>query len=93
MEYGLEYNIRNFYYDEGTSEFYIGLYADYLFGYSENETEEGSIYCVNSDLECRKLDMPSEKIVNFQLTNEYIYYAVYDPVYYGITPWGAECID
>ncbi|MDD4774690.1 MAG: hypothetical protein PHZ09_13990, partial [Eubacteriales bacterium] len=80
LEYGQEYNIRNFYYDEGTSEFFIGLYADYLFGYSDNETEEGSVYCVNSDLECRKLDMPSEKIINFQLTNKYIYYAVYAPV-------------
>lgn len=93
LEYGKEFNIRNFFYDESTSEFYIGLYSDYMFGYSDNETEEGNIYCVNSNLECLKLDMSSEKIVDFQLTNGYIYYAVYAPVNYGMTPWGIQCID
>ncbi len=93
LEYGKEFNIRNFFYDINTSEFYVLINSDYMFGTSDKEITEGSIYCVNSNLECRKLDMPSEKIADIQLTNGYIYYAVYDPVYYGVTPWGIQSTD
>ncbi|MHB1151829.1 MAG: hypothetical protein ACYCWE_05625 [Eubacteriales bacterium] len=93
LDYGKEFNIRNFFYDKGTSEFYVLINSDYMFGTSNNEITEGSIYCVNSNLEYRKLEMPSEKIADFKLTNGYIYYAVYDPVYYGITPWGIQSTD
>jgi hypothetical protein len=36
--------------------------------------------------------MPSDKILEFKLTNEYFYYTVYDPIFYGTAPVGIPCI-
>ncbi|MDD4772526.1 MAG: hypothetical protein PHZ09_02855 [Eubacteriales bacterium] len=92
LEYGNEYTISSFYYDADTSETYICVHSRYMMGWSETEIEDGNIYCIDKNLNYSKLDMPSDKILEFQLTNEYIYYTVYDPVFYGETPYGVPCM-
>ena len=37
--------------------------------------------------------MPSELITDIQLTNDYIYYTVFDPVQYGVTRQGSPTVD
>jgi hypothetical protein len=92
LEYGNEYTISSFYYDSDTSETYVCVHSRYMMGWSETEIEDGNIYCIDDNLTCNKLDMPSDKILEFKLTNEYIYYTVYEPVFYGETPYGVPCM-
>lgn len=92
LEYGNEYHLSSFYYDSDTSEIYICVHSGYMMGWSETEIEDGNIYCIDENLTCSKLDMPSGKILEFQLTNEHFYYTVFDPIYYGIMRHGAPCM-
>ncbi|MHB1151832.1 MAG: hypothetical protein ACYCWE_05610 [Eubacteriales bacterium] len=92
LEYGNEYTISSFYYDSDTSETYVCVHSRYMVGWSETEIEDGNIYCIDDNLTCSKLDMPSDKILEFQLTNEYFYYTVYDPIFYGMTPYDVPCM-
>jgi hypothetical protein len=89
LDYGNEYTISSFYYDSDTSETYICVRSLYMIGSSETVLEDGNIYCIDENLNYSKLDMPSDKILEFKLTNEFIYYTVYDPIFYGILPHGA----
>ncbi len=93
LEYGNEYHISSFYYDSDTSESYVCVHSRYMLGWSETVLEDGNIYCIDEKLHCSKLDMPSDRILDFQMTNEYIYYTVYDPIFYGTTPYdGIPCM-
>ncbi len=93
FNYDNDYIVRNFYYDENTQELYFILCSKYMFTISDNEITEGYVYCIDKDLKCRKIDMPSDKIINIQLTNNYIYYFIYDPIDYGNSPRGGSSID
>ncbi|MHB1151831.1 MAG: hypothetical protein ACYCWE_05615 [Eubacteriales bacterium] len=90
LEYGNEYSISSFYYDADHSKIYICVRSLYMIGYTETVLEDGIIYCIDENLQCSKLDMPSDKILEFKLTNEYFYYTVYDPIFYGILPYGGD---
>ncbi len=91
LEYGKEYSVSSFYYDADTSEIFICIRSLYMIGSSETMLEDGNIYCIDENLTCSKLDMPSDKILEFQMTNEYFYYTIYDPIFYGTTPYGIPC--
>ena len=91
LKYGNEYSVSSFYYDADTSEIFICVRSLYMIGSSETVIEDGNIYCIDENLQCSKLDMPSDKILAFKLTNEYFYYTVYDPIFYGTTPYGIPC--
>ena len=91
LKYGNEYSVSSFYYDADTSEIFICVRSLYMIGSSETVIEDGNIYCIDENFNCSKLDMPSDKILAFKLTNEYFYYTVYDPIFYGTTPYGIPC--
>ena len=91
LEYGNEYTISSLYYDSDISETYVCVSSLYMIGSSETVLEDGNIYCIDENLTCSKLDMPSDKILEFQLTNEYFYYTVYDPIFYGTMRIGIPC--
>ena len=99
LEYdGNEYSISSFYYDGNKSEIYICVSSCYMVSSSEQYMngskviEDGNIYCIDENFNCSKLDMPSDKILEFKLTNEYFYYTVYDPIDYGTAPIGIPCV-
>jgi len=91
LEYGNEFYISSFYYDADTSEIYICVSSLYMIGSSKTVIEDGNIYCIDENLNYSKLDMPSDKILAFKMTNEYFYYTVYDPIFYGTAPNGNPC--
>ena len=93
MEYDDEFTIRNVYFDKTTQELFFILCSKYMVGISHNDIEEGYVYCIDKNLNCSKIDMPTEKITGIQLTRNYIYYTTYDPIYYGVSPRGIDCID
>jgi hypothetical protein len=93
MEYNDEFTIRNVYFDNTTQELFFVMCSKFLVGISRNKIEEGYVYCIDKNFNCNKIDMPTEKIIGIQLTRNYIYYTTYDPIYYGISPRGTECID
>jgi len=58
-------------------------------------TGEGllTLWRVDADLSCEQVPLPSEEVNSVQLTDNYIYYTVYDPVVYGTSPRGGASID
>ncbi len=91
LEYDDNLSIKDISYDENTGEFYV-LMATYDTSVNSNAVE-GNLYFIDSEMNCEKISMPSEQILNFRLTKEYFYYMVYDPVSYGNSPRGMACID
>ncbi len=86
------YMVSNCYYDSVTDEFYFSVVSNRVFhGYMDGP-EEGHIYKVDSNLNCEIIDMPSDKIIRFTLTRNYIYFFMFDPVPLNIDPPAAEPI-
>jgi len=88
------YSLPSIYYDSNTEELYICLCSDDMLREKLDylDTEDGAIYVIDKENNIRKLEMPTEKITGFQLTNKYIYYTTYDPIDYGYTSFGYPCI-
>lgn len=82
--------VYDMYFDSNTSEFYL------LIGYNDLSSEEtipGKLFVVDNNFICTELILPSDKILRCYLTNDYIYYTVFDPVYYGVSPRGIPTVD
>ena len=60
-------------------------------GADEDETE-GYIVYIGNDLKAKRVDMPSDRIYDFRLTENYIYYSIYSPKQYGTTPVDTTCV-
>ncbi|MDD4773337.1 MAG: hypothetical protein PHZ09_07000, partial [Eubacteriales bacterium] len=93
LEYTDEYMISDMYYDMDTSELYVCVCSKYMEGMQGAQLEDGKIYCIDKGLNYRQLNMPTDKILDFRLTDKYIYYTIYDPVVYGVSPRGTSCIE
>lgn len=91
FEYENEYQISGFFYDTDESAAYILVRAGYMNGLGGEELIDGYICRIDSDGNCERLDMPSDRILSFYLTGKYIYYTVYDPKEYGESPRGGKC--
>ena len=52
-----------------------------------------TLYAIDADFRCREVPMPTTFLLDFQLTNEYIYYSTYDPVNYRTKEYPGDAID
>lgn len=81
------YGLRNLYYDGNTDEMYmLSLYGE--LDYPQNPDMSGKdihckVYKIDKEFNITEIPMPSEMITSIQLTKDYIYYTVYDPIQYG----------
>ena len=92
----VEYDPETFFmgeycYDSITDEIYFSVASNSLSGRSDEGVEEGYIYCLDSDLNCKRLDF-CDTIVNFALTRNYIYFTKYDPIVLGKTINDRNCV-
>lgn len=81
------YYLSNAYYDKNTEELYI-LYVSTMLNFPEkmdmsDEDIPSYLYKVSKDLTVEELTLPDELVMSIQLTEEYIYYTKFDPIYYG----------
>ena len=79
-------------YDSVTDELYFNIISGVVLGTKYDGPEIGDLYRVDSDLNCEKLDI-ADKIINFAVTRNYIYFTRYEPVEYGETEIGTRCVD
>jgi len=94
FDYDEWYSIADAYFDKNTEELYfclasiniIDAHMDYT------DAEEGAIYVIDKENNVRKLEMPTEKITSFRLTKNYIYYTTYDPINFGMSVRGYDCV-
>ena len=87
MTYEDGYWFRNIYYDQETEELYVLVSYTELY-YPKNPDMSGKdihckVYKVDKEFNLTEIPMPSEMITSFQLTRDYIYYTVYDPIQLG----------
>lgn len=87
LKYGEEYSPRNIYYDKNTDELYVLCFYGEL-DYPQNPDMSGKdihckVYKIDKEFNITEIPMPSEMITSIQLTKDYIYYTVYDPIHYG----------
>ena len=81
------YGLRNLYYDGNTDEMYmLSLYGE--LDYPQNPDMSGKdihckVYKIDKEFNITEIPMPSEMVTSIQLTKDYIYYTVYDPIQYG----------
>jgi len=94
ITYEPEYRVSSILYDSFTEELYLSISSDDIIMDSLDhlDIEKGDIYVIDKDNKARKIEMPSDKIRGFQLTRNYIYYTVYDPLYYGTSIRGFDCV-
>lgn len=97
LTFGDEYQVYDIFYDANTNEFYLlisltNMHSQVIVD-MDTENVHCNIYKIDSNLVCSKIPMPSELITDMQLTNEYIYYTVFDPVQYGVTRNGSPTVD
>ncbi|MBP3918937.1 MAG: hypothetical protein J6I50_07190 [Clostridia bacterium] len=85
--------VSNLYYDKKHKMFYLSISADEMDNSMEAENTTGYICRIDENLSCEKLNMPSNSILKSYLTDDYIYYTVYDPISYGTSPRGGSSID
>ncbi len=97
---GKEYTFQSAAYDSHNEKLYVTVNLNNLYNRTQEEIESlrldgitGYILSVSKDLECEILDMPSNDIIRAWLTDEYIYYTVLDPVYYGKDNYGRTIAD
>ena len=97
LTFGDEYQVYDIFYDANTNEFYLLISLTNMHSQvtvdMDTENVHCNIYKIASDLVCSKIPMPSELITDMQLTNEYIYYTIFDPVQYGVTRNGSPTVD
>ncbi len=79
-------------YDSVTDELYFNVYSSTVLGNTYDGPEVGDLYCVDSNLNCEKLNK-TDTILSFAVTRNYIYYTRYEPVEYGKTAIGTRCAD
>ena len=87
MKFEDGYWFRNIYYDQDTEEMYVLVSYTGLY-YPKNPDMSGKdinckVYKVDKDFNLTEIPMPSEMVTSFQLTRDYIYYTVYDPIQLG----------
>ena len=87
LKYGEEYSPRNIYYDKNTDELYVLCFYGEL-DYPQNpDMSDKDIHCkvykIDKEFNLTEIPMPSEMITSIQLTKDYIYHTVYDPIQYG----------
>ncbi len=84
MSYEEGYQIYDKYYDENTQELYLLVSWTDIHNSAaivdNTETINCVLYCIDKDLKCSEIPMPSSLLLDIQLTNEYIYYTAYDPI-------------
>lgn len=97
VQYPAGYTLYQKYYDTHTDELYVLVsYMDlHDSGERVNEAEQYrcTLYSVDADFRCREVPMPTTLLLDFQLTNEYIYYCTYDPVNYKTKQYPGDAID
>ena len=87
MKFEDGYGLKNLFYDGNTDELYMLSYYGELM-YPRNPDMSGKdihckVYKIDKDFNIIEIPMPSEMITSIQLTKDYIYYTVYDPIQYG----------
>ena len=87
MKFEDGYGLKNLFYDGNTDELYMLSYYGELM-YPRNPDMSGKdIHCkaykIDKDFNITEIPMPSEMITSIQLTKDYIYYTVYDPIQLG----------
>ena len=87
LKYSDEYSPRNIYYDKNTDELYVLCFYGEL-DYPQNPDMSGKdihckVYKIDKEFNITEIPMPSEMVTSIQLTKDYIYYTVYDPIQYG----------
>jgi len=94
LNYESDYSLSSASYDSNTGELYLCISSDDMIreDLDHLDTEDGAIYVIDKENNVRKLEMPTEKITGFQLTNNYIYYTTYDPKDFGYTAFGYPCM-
>lgn len=97
LQYPDGYQLSVDQYDSGTGELYMLVTNSDLMQaavYPENpDAIKCTLYYVDSDLQCKEVPMPSDQLIDFQLTNEYIYYRKYDPINFKTPPYERNAID
>ena len=97
LQYPEGYQLSIDQYDSNTGELYMLVTNNELHRsavYPENpDAIKCTLYCVDSDLQCSEVSMPSDQLIDFQLTNEYIYYRKYDPINFKTPPYERNAID
>ena len=87
MKFEDGYGLKNLFYDGNTDELYMLSYYGELM-YPRNPDMSGKdihckVYKIDKDFNITEVPMPSEMITSIQLTKDYIYYTVYDPIQLG----------
>ena len=87
MKFEDGYGLQNLFYDGNTDELYMLSYYGELM-YPRNPDMSGKdihckVYKIDKDFNITEIPMPSEMITSIQLTKDYIYYTVYDPIQLG----------
>lgn len=97
LKYGDDYALYNLDYDEESGEMYALLSYGELFYPPKADMSDVDIHCkiykIGKDFSVAEVPMPSELIMSMQLTKDYIYYKVYDPVQYGTRFDGRPLLD
>lgn len=95
FEYDSKHSVSDFMYDTNTRELYFlcssgyAVIDDAVSGKSD-EVVDGAIYRVDENFNCERLPMERSNILSYIMTNNYIYYTVFDPIIYGETPRGGN---
>ena len=87
MKFEDGYGLKNLFYDGNTDELYMLSYYGELM-YPRNPDMSGKdihckVYKIDKDFNITEIPMPSEMVTSIQLTKDYIYYTVYEPIQYG----------
>ena len=87
MKFEDGYGLQNLFYDGNTDELYMLSYYGELMYPRNPDMSCKDIHCkvykVDKDFNLTEIPMPSEMITSIQLTKDYIYYTVYDPIQLG----------
>ena len=78
------YKRQNLYYDKNTDELYAFIMYSELAYPEKMDMSDKDIHCkvykIDKDFNLTEIPMPSEMVTSIQLTKDYIYYTVYDPI-------------
>lgn len=91
-EYAENYSINRLCIDKSSGELYFLIYTTNMNEGADEDETEGYIVYIGNDLKAKRVDMPSERIYDFRLTENYIYYSIYSPKQYGTTPVDTTCV-
>ena len=87
LKYDDDYYLKNLYYDKNTDELYAFIMYSELAYPEKMDMSDKDIHCkvykIDKNFNLTEIPMPSEMITSIQLTKDYIYYTVYDPIQYG----------